>query len=82
MAQILVRGLDEETVRKLKERAKREGRSLQAEVKRIITQSVDDPPFDKESWLKRIMELRRRFKGRKLDDSLEIIREARESRER
>jgi len=36
MAQILVRGLDEKIVERLKKRAKRGGRSLQSEVKMIL----------------------------------------------
>lgn len=36
MAQVLVRGLDESVVEKLKERAAQNGRSLQAELKAIL----------------------------------------------
>ncbi len=39
MAQILVRGLDDETVRRLKARAQRHGRSLQAEARELARQS-------------------------------------------
>ena len=40
MAQILIRNLDEKTVERLKERARRRGRSVQAEAKMILTQAV------------------------------------------
>lgn len=40
MADILVRGLDDETVKRLKERARRTGRSLQSETKLILEQAA------------------------------------------
>lgn len=42
MSQLLVRGLDQELVDKLKERARRNGRSLEAELRIIVTQAADD----------------------------------------
>jgi plasmid stability protein len=36
MAQVLVRGLDQDTVERLRKRAKSHGRSLQAELKEIL----------------------------------------------
>ncbi|MBA2592476.1 MAG: hypothetical protein M3495_19475 [Pseudomonadota bacterium] len=40
MSQLLVRDLAPETLERLKEQAKQQGRSLQAEVKRILEQVV------------------------------------------
>ena len=41
MAQILIRGLDDRVKAHLRERAKRHGRSLEAEVRHILSQSVE-----------------------------------------
>ena len=79
MAQILVRNLDEDTVKKLKNRAKNNGRSLQAEVKMILEQaSGEEGTVDMETAKKMLAEFRERFKGRKFPDSVELIREDRD----
>ena len=78
MAQILVRDLDEEVVERLKRRAKKDGRSLQSEVKLILEQTAREPKVDMEAARKISKEFRRRFKGRKFPDTLELIREGRE----
>ena len=78
MAQILVRDLDEETVERLKKRAEEDGRSLQAEVKRILTLAAHEPTLDMEAARKMLDEFRKRFKGRKFSDSVELIREDRD----
>jgi len=75
MANILVRGLDQSVVERLKNRAKREGRSLQAEVKTILEQAAK---VDMDTAREMLEEFRRRFKGRKFSDSVELIREDRE----
>lgn len=74
MAQILVRDLDEETVERLKKRARDDGRSLQSEVKRILDQAAHETTVDMERARKMLGEFRRRFKGRKFSDSVELIR--------
>jgi antitoxin FitA len=43
MAQVLVRNLDERVVDQLKARAKENGRSLQAELKRILEDAAQAP---------------------------------------
>ena len=78
MAQILVRNLDERVARRLKARARRAKRSLQAEVKLILEQAADEPKLYGEELVKRLDAFRARFKGRKLTDSVELIREDRE----
>lgn len=75
MAQILIRGLDEGTVKRLKERARRNGRSLQAELKRILERTTRG-----ERVRHALEELRgsREALGRSFDDSAALIREDRE----
>ena len=78
MAQILVRNLDENIVRKLKEQAKRNGRSLQAEAKMILEQSANQRKLDMAATRKLIDKVRSTFKGRTFPDSVELIREDRD----
>ncbi|MBI5903181.1 MAG: Arc family DNA-binding protein, partial [Deltaproteobacteria bacterium] len=73
----LVRDLDEETVERLKKRAREEGRSLQSEVKHILDQAAHEPTVDMEAARKICEDFRRRFKGRKFPDTVELIREDR-----
>lgn len=74
MAQILVRNLEEKVVKRLKDRAKRERRSLQSEVKMILEQAAQ---VDMDTAREMLTKFRRRFKGRKFPDSVELIREDR-----
>ena len=78
MAQILVRNLDEEVVEKLKKLAKRDGRSLQSEVKTILEQAANSPEVDMDTARKMLEQFRKRFKGRKFPDSAKLIREDRD----
>ena len=78
MAQILVRGLEEDFVKKLKERACRHGRSLQAEIKLILVETVNEEQWDADTALKKLDAFKRRFKGRKFSDSADLIREDRD----
>ena len=75
MPQIHVRDLDEKTIERLKKRAKRRGRSLQAEVKNILEQSAK---IDMESARKLADKIRKSFGNRKFSDSVELIREDRD----
>ena len=75
MAQILVRNLDARVVERLKRRAKDQGRSLQAEVKMILEQAAT---VDVDTAREMLEQFRRRFKGRKFPDSVELIREDRD----
>jgi plasmid stability protein len=74
MARILIRDLDDQTVERLKDRAKRHGRSLQGEAKQILTHAAgmtsDDAQKLSQQWHKKLA-------GRKLPDSTQIIREDR-----
>ena len=77
MAQILVRNLDERTVKRLKDLAQRKGHSLQAEVKGILQQAT---VLDMESARKLVNSIRKSFGNRRFDDSAEIIRKFRDRR--
>jgi antitoxin FitA len=78
MAQVLVRNLDDDVVAKLKARAKKQGRSLQSEVKLILVRAVEEEKWDAETTGRMLDEYRKRWKGRKFSDSAELIREDRE----
>lgn len=77
MAQILVRDLNEEVVKRLKKRSKQNGRSLQSEVKFILEQAALEPRIDAETAGKISEGFHRRFKGRKFPETVELIRENR-----
>ncbi len=56
MAQLLVRDVADETVRRLKERAKAHGRSVEAE-HRVILEEAVKPPMTTQEWLAGLQEL-------------------------
>lgn len=73
MSSLLVRGLDQRTVRRLKERARINGRPLQQELKDILehaarTLTMTEARRLSEKW-------RRRLAGRAFSDSAWLIRE-------
>jgi antitoxin FitA len=74
MPDILIRGLEPETVRRLKACAKRHGRSLQGEVKSLIDEAASDRSARVEAILERC---RQRFAGRRFSSSVPLIREDR-----
>jgi antitoxin FitA len=74
MPDILVRGVDAETVRRLKDRANQHGRSLQSEVKTLIERAAGSGSEQIAAILKRWEE---RFAGRKFSSSARLIREDR-----
>ncbi len=74
MPQLLVRNLDEDTIRRLKALAKRHGRSLQGQVKAILEENAA-LPMDEVSKL--VEKWQQRFAGRRFSDSAKIIREDR-----
>lgn len=75
MSDILVRNLDPKILKRLKEKAKKHGRSLQGEVKAIL---LDAAAFSVNEMRAISDELYKKFKGRTFSDSAEIIREDRE----
>ncbi|MCX7011105.1 MAG: hypothetical protein NTW86_00820 [Candidatus Sumerlaeota bacterium] len=80
MAQILVRGLDDTVVDKLKKLAKKRGRSLQAEARMILEREAKNQMqlADRQAIMKRLEQFRRRLKGRPMADSVKLIREDRD----
>lgn len=79
MAQLLVRDVPEATVAELKKRAKRNGRSAEAEHRAILKETLR--PRDEDFWA-RAEKLRNELSesGRKFTDSTELIRQARDER--
>lgn len=63
---------------RLKKSAKKQGRSLLAEVKRILEQAADESRNDADNARKLISDIRRRFKGRDFPYSTKLIREDRD----
>ena len=75
MTDILIRGLGAETLKRLKSRARRHGRSLQGEAKRLLQQAAgasgEEIAAMLDGW-------KGRFAGRKFSSSVDLIREDRE----
>jgi antitoxin FitA len=74
MPDILVRGLDAQTVKRLKARANQHGRSLQSEVKMLVERATGTGGEQAEEILER---WRKRFAGRRFSASARLIREDR-----
>jgi plasmid stability protein len=75
MAQVLIRDLDQEVLDRLKQRAERSGRSLEAELRSILRQASG---LDKEQVLAELEKIRALYAGRTFSDSAELIREDRD----
>lgn len=75
MAQVLVRELDPEWVERLKERAARHGRSLEAELRLILEQAATRDAVQAAVLAAKI---RRRLTGRTHTDSALLVSEDRE----
>ena len=71
MPHVLIRELDPSVIRKLKSRARRHRRSLQAELKEIMEQAATARPA---AVLARVERVRAMFRGRKFSDSAALIR--------
>ena len=80
MADILtIRRLAEPVQAALRERARRAGRSMDAEAREILTRTCVGP--GREGWLDGLRErARRRTGGREQTDSAELIRQGRDGR--
>ncbi len=78
MGSIVVRGLDQKTIERLKERARLNGRSLQQEVKTLLERAAETLTMRE---ARRVSERwRQRLGGRSFSDSARLIREDRDSR--
>lgn len=72
---VLIRDLDASVVQKLKRRAARQGRSLQAELREVLEESSR---LDWASAWAAADRIRRRLAGRTFSDSTELIRQDRD----
>ena len=75
MAQVLVRDVDTQIVEKLKQRARQNGRSLEAELRLILQRAAG--VLDS-AVLAEVERVRSMFQGRTFSDSAELIREDRD----
>jgi len=78
MPGILVRGLDQKTVERLKQKARARGRSLQQEVKDILERAATS--FTLEETRRLSERWHRRLAGRPFSDSAVLVREDRDAR--
>ena len=77
MAELTVRKVDDELVRKLRMRAAKNGRSAEAEHRAILEKALTEGEID--FWAE-AAKLRARLAGRPFGDSAELIREDRDRR--
>ncbi len=74
MAQLLVRGLEEKVVARLKDRATSHGRSLESEARSILESAAG---FTAKEARLVVNDWRKRLAGRKLSDSVRLLDEDR-----
>ena len=74
MPDILIRGVDPEALKRLKARAKRNGRSLQGEARKVLEAAAGDSVVE---ILLRARQWRKKL-GRRFEDSATLIREDRD----
>ncbi len=74
MPQLLVRNLDEDTIKRLKTLAKQHGRSLQGQVRLVLEEAATLPMGEVSSLLEK---WQRRLARRRFGDSAKIIRKDR-----
>jgi len=75
MPDILIRGLDAKTLKRLKARAKRSGRSLQGEARLLLEQASGSGPEEIAALLGG---WKRRFAGRRFAPSADLIAQDRD----
>ena len=78
MAQITIRQLDDAVVARLRQRAAAAGRSMEQEVREILTSACADP----EAIVSRLRQRQNSYGGRVFSDSAEIVRQMRDDRVR
>lgn len=80
MATLTVRRLDDNLYKRLGERARRNNRSLEAEVRDILEREAGKSAFDIETWLAEARKLRQQTPARPDGKtSLDLLREERDS---
>jgi plasmid stability protein len=83
MAQILVRGLTDEEVKRLRQHAKQHERSLEAEARLAIRHAAKRPTAEEmEDFAQWAGQMRKKYAGKIKGDSADLLRELREERER
>jgi plasmid stability protein len=75
MAQVIVRHLEDETVRRLKDRARRKGHSLEQELREILAAAARQ---DMAEFKARAAAIRARYEGTPQTDSTLLLREDRD----
>ncbi len=78
MAEINVRDVDPAVVERLKERARKNGNTLEGEAKVILEGSAGEEKLSMSEFRKICDEIKSGFKGREFSDSAELIREDRD----
>lgn len=79
MKNVLVRDIPEDVVEELKQRAKENGRSLQAEI-RLILEETSDHRKRMRRFMREADRIRNSFGDRKFSDSAKLIRRDRDRR--
>ncbi|MCA9844334.1 MAG: hypothetical protein KC482_12080 [Dehalococcoidia bacterium] len=79
MTDILIRDVDESTARALKQRARKHGRSLQAELKMLLAESVDREER-MENFRRVQKQISEETRKRPQTSSTQLVREDRDSR--
>ncbi len=74
MPDVLVRDVDEKVLSKLKERAVRNGRSLQGELLQVLKSTTEDEAISDEKTADKI---KKGLRGRSFSDSAALLREDR-----
>ena len=75
MAQVVIRNIDEESMRRLRSRAARKGVSLERELRTILTEAAR---ADRVDFGQRAAAFRRRLAGGRHSDSTRLIRRDRD----
>ena len=81
MAQILIRGLTDAEIKRLREHARENERSLEAEARLAIREAAKRPTReDRDEFIKFADKMRRKYAGKISGNSVDLIRESREER--
>lgn len=75
MAQIVIRNIDDGAIRRLKARARRNGVSLERELRTVLTEIAR---LDRAGFRERAAAFRRKLGGRRHSDSTALIRKDRD----
>jgi plasmid stability protein len=81
MAQILIRGLADEDIKRLRQHADDNQRSLEAEARSALRDAARRPTReDREQFIKFADRMRKSLQGKVKGDSVDLLREGREGR--